>query len=138
MWLKDADKPRCPQVSKRDVKQGQRAHAKERAKQRYGLVLNRSHILLMVEKIQELEAIFLCKESRTRTHYIVEHDGTWMIAVYDRGKKNIATFMPRSAFFDRYIKLIDDDCYEELKEKGVLEYLENFKPVDGEKIDYEA
>lgn len=139
MW---SEKPKYPKISKHDVKCGQRAHAKRRAKQRYGLKLNRADILSMIQKIHDREAICLCRESRTRTHYILpfqkgDFDG-WMIAVYDRGKDNIATFMPRSAYFDRYIKLIDEKVHEELLRSGVLEYLEDFRPKEGEQNDSEA
>lgn len=133
-----AEKPYYPQISKRDVKLGQRAHAKKRAKQRYGLKLNRSDILFMIQKINNKEAIYLCTESRTRTHYILYFKEMWVIVVYDRGKNNIATFMPRSSFFDRYIKLISKETYGELKNKGILEYLEKFKTKEGDNQNHET
>ena len=73
---------------------GQRIHAKKRASERYGLKINREIIKQCIQMIQNGEAKFLCKSSNTRTLFELTLEGKRVKVVYDKVRKNIATFLP--------------------------------------------
>jgi hypothetical protein len=72
----------------------QRKHAKRRALERYGLGLGRSDIAEVVKKIQAGEAVFVEKQSGRVSVWDVEVGGKTARVVYDKLRKNIATFLP--------------------------------------------
>lgn len=67
------------------------SHAKERARERYAVNLNRRAYWSLVDKIQRGGALLVERVSNTRAVYIV--DG--MVVVYSRKFRRIVTFLPR-------------------------------------------
>lgn len=78
-------------------KHNQRHHAKVRAIERYGLVLNRHEYQALVAQIQSGAAVCLGRSSCRVTHWIVTHGETRLYALYDRLRKAIITFLPPEA-----------------------------------------
>lgn len=78
-------------------REAQRVHAKRRAAERYGLILNRSDLREIVLAIQRQQATFLFKESNRLTHYALDFQGKRVVVVYDKQRKTIVTFLPPEA-----------------------------------------
>ena len=81
---------------RRDKRTAQVRHAKIRAFQRYSVVLYSEEYDELVEAIQKNKAKFIWKESNRLSHWEVVHQGTKMLAVYDKLRKSICTFLPIS------------------------------------------
>lgn len=75
----------------------QRIHAKKRAAQRYGLVLNRGQLRQIVQLIQEERGVFLERQSLRVTLWQIEWEGRLCKVVYDSQRKNVVSFLPLGA-----------------------------------------
>lgn len=75
-------------------KLAQRAHAKRRAKQRYGLTLNRHELRQVVLQIQEGRAKQIEKQGNGKFVFEVTYEGMVIPVVYDKTTKNVVTFLP--------------------------------------------
>lgn len=69
-------------------------HAKTRAQQRYGVCLTSDDLREIVHKIQDQEARFEERRSNRVSVFRVEHNGDEFRVMYDRQRKQIATFIP--------------------------------------------
>ena len=69
-------------------------HSKRRALERYSLPLNRHDLRAIIEMINNNQAIFLLKESNTRSHWLVVYKDIPLKLVYDRSRRMIITFLP--------------------------------------------
>ncbi|HMZ78101.1 MAG TPA: hypothetical protein PLL06_00275 [Acidobacteriota bacterium] len=76
---------------------GQRYHAKERALERYGLVLTRAVYREWVKLIQSHKATFVSRTSCRLTKFIVHWQGQDFPVVYDSVRKAIVTVLPNEA-----------------------------------------
>jgi predicted RNA-binding protein associated with RNAse of E/G family len=74
-------------------KLAQRAHARKRISQRFGFALNRHEIHALVLQIQNGAAVSLGRQSCSRSHWMVTHEGTQMHAVYDNKRHVIVTVL---------------------------------------------
>jgi hypothetical protein len=74
--------------------QSQRAHAKRRAEERYGLSLNRNGQDEIVRKIQYGEAELVERQSNRVTIWKVCFQNTWIKVVYDSSRHTIASVLP--------------------------------------------
>jgi hypothetical protein len=74
--------------------QSQRAHAKRRAEERYGLTLNRKDFEEVVQTIQRGGAKFLERQSRRVSIWKLVCQGTWIKVVYDNRRQTIASVLP--------------------------------------------
>lgn len=119
-------------VTKKQVKMGQRKHAKRRARERYGVNLNRIDIIRIIETISSegQDAVFLLRGSRTRTHWAVKYNSNVFICVYDSGKRNIATFLPKSTFERKYLRNLGEKTVERMKNNGMLDILVSNKQTE--------
>ena len=75
----------------------QRAHAKRRANQRYGLSLNRDKLNAMVRLIQEGKCTFIERQSNRVTVFSLLFEGLTFPVVYDKQRKTIVTVLPPEA-----------------------------------------
>jgi hypothetical protein len=71
-----------------------RIHAKRRLGERFGVSANRNVIQGVVRQIQSGTAVFACRQSVRKTCWKVLVDGKPMIAVYDKERKTVLTFLP--------------------------------------------
>lgn len=71
-------------------------HFRMRLLQRYGIALNQ-RLPDVNRSIRNNEAVFLHKESNSRTHFLVKIDGIDVHAVYDRSRGSVVTALPRDA-----------------------------------------
>ena len=71
-------------------------HAIDRASERYGVVLDEGGLLHLEVSIVAGRSICLQRNTETELH-IVGHKGVALVAVYLRGPKVIATFLPPEA-----------------------------------------
>jgi hypothetical protein len=69
-------------------------HAKKRAKQRFGLSLNRHSYGEMVKMIQSGKATFVSSSSSRVKIFSVPYDGNNYKVIYDNKRKKIVTFLP--------------------------------------------
>ena len=77
--------------------QCQRIHAKKRAKERFGIDLNRHEYAKLVEDINTRRAALVGKISKRIEVYVIYFkNGSKAHAIYDRTRKTIATFLPVS------------------------------------------
>ncbi len=72
----------------------ERAHAKRRAKERYGWRLNRADLRALVDQIKTRQATLLKIYSLTRSKWEVSYQGQTAIVVYDKKRQEIKTFLP--------------------------------------------
>jgi len=77
-----------------DKKYAQRVHAKNRLKERYQIEINRHDYNMLCLIIQHKNGIFIEKQSRTRSIWILRFQQRWLVAVYDKERKQIASFLP--------------------------------------------
>ena len=78
----------------------QRFHAKRRARERFGLELNRQDLREIAGQIQNgKDARLLGQESLRLSHWMVSYQGTEMHAVYDKKRHQVVTFLPVGATF---------------------------------------
>ena len=75
----------------------QKRHAKERALERYGLVLTRAVYREWVKLIQSHKATFVSRTSHRLTRFIVHWEGQDFPVVYDSIRKTIVTVLPKEA-----------------------------------------
>lgn len=73
---------------------GQRIHAKSRARERYGITLNRKQLIEVVQLIQNRKGIFVERQSNRVTRWLVSYQNETLHVVYDSQRHNIATFLP--------------------------------------------
>ena len=77
---------------------GQRIHAKRRAFERYGVVLNRDDLRTLVRQIQREPGRFIERRTTRITIWRVTlPDGQEAIAAYDSRRGSIATLLPPDA-----------------------------------------
>ena len=69
-------------------------HAKVRALERYGVDLTSTKRYDILWQIQSRQAIFVEKQSHTRSIFIVEIDGIKMKVVYNSKAKQLRTVLP--------------------------------------------
>jgi hypothetical protein len=82
-----------------DKKEALRIHARNRAKERYGISYNRHdrrNIIDMIEK-NDIEVIFVKKESKRVSVYYVRYKDQDLKIVYDRNRMEIVTFLTPDA-----------------------------------------
>lgn len=73
--------------------QAQRKHAKNRAKERFGINLNAKARQQVVRDIQNNRATFLFRQSNRLSCFLVSIDGVEAAAIYDRQRANIVTLL---------------------------------------------
>lgn len=76
---------------------GQRYHAKERALERYGLVLTRAIYREWVRLIQSHKATFVSRTSCRLSKFIIHWQGQDFPVVYDSMRKTVVTVLPKEA-----------------------------------------
>ena len=81
-------------LAKLDKKYAQRVHAKNRLKERYGIEINRHDYTALCSMIQGNHGIFMEKQSRNRSVWVLRFQQKWLVAVYDKERKQIASFLP--------------------------------------------
>lgn len=72
----------------------QRRHARARALERYGVEVGPDTLRRIIADIQGGRSVVVQKQSLRVTVHDVEVDGTRMRVVYDRQRKELATFLP--------------------------------------------
>ena len=72
----------------------QRAHAKRRAKLRYGLDFTKKVRRTFTDKIQNNQAKFLYRQSRRVSIFQINHETKSYTVVYDSLRGEIVTFLP--------------------------------------------
>ena len=83
-------------------KKGQRSHAKQRAKSRFGIDLNQHQYQELIEKIQAGRVESSKRLSLRVTEHIIEYQGKEMKVLYDKQRKTIITFLPVDAPTRKY------------------------------------
>lgn len=78
-----------------DKKLAQRAHAKRRAEQRYGIRMNRDVLRQLIAQIQAGKARVLERQSLRVSVLELCIDGNPVPLVYDYKRKTIVTFLPK-------------------------------------------
>jgi len=73
-------------------------HAKKRAKERYGIDLNKYARREITASIQSNQAEFVHKTSHNRSLWRVSHEGETLNVVYDKQRKTFCTVLPKDAF----------------------------------------
>lgn len=74
----------------------QRRHARQRAMERYGIEVGRSTRTAVIDAIQSGRSTVVNRTSlRTTVHDVTLPDGDVVRVVYDKHRKEIATFLPR-------------------------------------------
>lgn len=73
------------------------AHAKQRAKERYGVDLNHDDRNKIVGMIQKNEAEFVGKQSNNRTLWRVSYQDKSLNVVYDKARNSMCTVLPKEA-----------------------------------------
>ncbi len=71
----------------------ERNHAIARMSSRFGVNMNRVQYNAMVKSIQDGKAVFLDRQSNRVSRFIVRLGDKEMVAVYDRNRKTIVTFL---------------------------------------------
>ena len=74
--------------------QGLRVHSKRQAYRRYGILLNSDDLRRLVESIQSQEALFIVRKTHRVSCWKVTYCGCGLVVLYDRGRKEIITFLP--------------------------------------------
>lgn len=80
---------------RRDKAKCQIKHAKRRAVQRFDISLSQDDIQEMIREIQNSQARFVLKQSHRVSLFEVTAKGKQLIAVYDRQRKTIVTFLTK-------------------------------------------
>lgn len=78
----------------RSKRECERIHAKTRAYQRYGLILNREKLQAVVRDIKTGKATFVEKQSLRVSVFDVLIEGQMCRVVYDRHRHEVVTFLP--------------------------------------------
>ncbi len=71
-------------------------HAKRRAAERYGIVLNKHLRRQIVQSIRQNKARLIERQSHTRTTWLVTVDDKPAVVIYDNHRHTIVTFLPPS------------------------------------------
>lgn len=71
-----------------------KSHSARRLEERYGFENGVETAEKITQSIRNYEAKFLWRESKSRTHWLVEVDGRNVIAVYNKNVKFICTVLP--------------------------------------------
>lgn len=71
----------------------QKAHAKRRAMERFGVELTNKKFAAIVELIQGQKAKFLDRQSGHTTRWLIELEGREVIVVYDSKRHTLVTFL---------------------------------------------
>lgn len=74
-------------------KLNQARHARQRAEQRFNLIVNHAEMKVVVKDIQNGQAIFVDRQSCRVTRWVVRVKGVKVVAVYDSKRKSVATFL---------------------------------------------
>lgn len=72
----------------------QRIHAKRRALQRFGVVLDDAKQEQIIKRIQKGDAIFLRRDSIRVAVFAIRFEGTLLKVVYDAQRKTLASVLP--------------------------------------------
>lgn len=72
----------------------QKYHAKYRAKERYGLTINKEKYQKLVEKIRSGKSISSEKQSNRITIHTLMFEDELVRVVYDKNRKTVVTFLP--------------------------------------------
>lgn len=83
--------------SKRTKKQNQSIHAKNRALDRYNVMLDTKDLIAIVDLIRDGKAKMLYKTSNSKSVQQVEYQGQNFVVAYDKRRKSIASFLPKDA-----------------------------------------
>ncbi len=75
--------------------EAQRAHARRRSIERYGVGLTKAAEREIIEKIQSGKATFLEKESNRISIFGVRYAGEETVVVYDKTRGTVVTLMRR-------------------------------------------
>jgi len=78
--------------------EGRTKHSKRRAWNRYGISLNKLRRRELVKMIQEGEGTFVKQSANNSSIWKLEVEGQDVLVVYDKTKKDIATFLPKDAW----------------------------------------
>lgn len=73
----------------------QRAHARRRSAQRFGVLLTNEAEREIVEKIRSGRATFIEKQSHRVSLFGVIYAGKETVVVYDKSRGTVVTLMPR-------------------------------------------
>lgn len=73
----------------------QRIHAKKRAKERYGLILNRHDLRAIVDDIHGGRFVLVERQSHRISVYDMVVKGTPVRLVYDHQRQTVVTFLPK-------------------------------------------
>lgn len=84
-------------MSHKKTPQKLNAHAKQRAEERYGLILNWDARHDIIDMIQTGKAEFVGRESRNRTLWRVQYQDQALNVVYDRARSTLCTLLPKEA-----------------------------------------
>lgn len=72
----------------------QKRHAKRRARERYGLLINKIDVENMINDIQNNKGEFVYKSSNRATIWKLMCKGKEVLVVYDKLRGQIVTFLP--------------------------------------------
>lgn len=72
----------------------QKQHAKRRARERYGLLINKIDIENMINDIQSNKGEFVFRSSNRATIWKLVCKGKEVLVVYDKLRSQIVTFLP--------------------------------------------
>lgn len=72
----------------------EREHAKKRAFERYGLILNREDLMIIADLIRQNKACLIYRSSRRITVWQLSYKSTEVVLVYDKFRHEIVTFLP--------------------------------------------
>lgn len=89
------------------LKRKTREHARVRAKQRYGINLNRHARKDLIQRIKAGKCLLLEKETNSRRKYLVEFEDQKVIVVYSKPRQEIITLLP---FEGKHLKQASVKC----------------------------
>lgn len=75
-------------------KQSEGIHAKRRAFERYGLILNRRALWEIGERVRRGDVVKSWRQSCTRQKVVMEVGGVAVLLVYDKPRRQVITFLP--------------------------------------------
>ncbi|HEX7277887.1 MAG TPA: hypothetical protein VF244_10975 [Acidimicrobiales bacterium] len=81
-------------TTKRDA---ERLHARIRARERYGIELGEASRSAIIRSIQTGTSTIVERQTNRVSVHDVDLDGQVVRVVYDRARKELVTFLPRSA-----------------------------------------
>jgi hypothetical protein len=76
----------------------QKAHARRRARERYGLSLKQHEYHELCRRIQEnIDCKFLYRQSNRVSLFALKWGGEWLPVVYDKQRHTVVTVLPQEA-----------------------------------------